>query len=88
MRAAVLHLAFDGFAATEAHSEAFIDNHGSNAISRDLGCEPNGVEWATRQGKPALMNRWRLTRDNWARQRREDIELRNIDPCRDLLVRV
>jgi len=54
MRAAILHLAFDGLGAKEASSDAFVDNHGSNAISRGLGYVPNGSEWATRQGKPAL----------------------------------
>ena len=34
MRAAILHLAFDGLGAKEASSDAFVDNHGSNAISR------------------------------------------------------
>jgi hypothetical protein len=55
MRAAILHLAFDGLGAKEASSDAFVDNHGSNAISRGLGYEPNRSEWATRQGKPALL---------------------------------
>lgn len=85
MRAAILHLAFDGLGAKEAGSDAFVDNHGSNAISRDLGYEPNGSDWATRQGEPAPLNRWRLTRDTWELQRRDDIRLHNLDPCRALL---
>ena len=85
MRAAVLHLAFDGLGAKEAASDAFVDNHGSNGISRRLGYEPNGFDWATRQGEPALLNRWRLTRDTWASQRRNDIRLHNVDACRALL---
>ncbi|MBB2890061.1 GNAT family N-acetyltransferase [Flexivirga oryzae] len=88
MRSGALQLAFDGLAATEASSEAFVDNHGSNAISRDLGYESNGVEWATRGGEPALMNRWRLTRDTWAAQRRDNIRLRGVEPCRTLLQRL
>ena len=62
MRAAILHLAFEGLGAKEAASDAFVDNQGSNAISRGLGYDPNGSDWATRQGEPALLNRWRLTR--------------------------
>jgi RimJ/RimL family protein N-acetyltransferase len=85
MRAAILHLAFDGLGAKEASSDAFVDNHGSNAISRDLGYEPNGSDWATRQGEPALLNRWRLTRDNWEQRRRENIRLHNIETCRTSL---
>lgn len=85
MRAAILHLAFDGLGAKEAASDAFVDNHGSNAISQGLGYEPNGSDWATRQGEPALLNRWRLTRDCWERRRRSDIQLRNIEACHALL---
>jgi RimJ/RimL family protein N-acetyltransferase len=85
MRAAILHLAFDGLGAKEASSDAFVDNHGSNAISRRLGYEPNGSEWATRQGKPALLNRWRLTRADWEHRRRDDIQLHNIDACHAFL---
>ena len=85
MRAAILHLAFDGLGAMEAGSDAFVDNHASNTISRDLGYEPNGSEWATRQGEPALLNRWRLTRDNWEQRRRDDIQLHNIEACRTFL---
>jgi RimJ/RimL family protein N-acetyltransferase len=85
MRDAILHLAFDGLGAKEASSDAFVDNHGSNAISRDLGYEPNGSDWATRQGEPALLNRWRLTRDNWEQRRRDNIRLHNIEACRTSL---
>ena len=85
MRAAILHLAFDGLGAMEAGSDAFVDNHASNAISRDLGYEPNGSEWASRQGEPALLNRWRLTKGNWEQRRRDDIQLHNIEACRMFL---
>lgn len=85
MRAAILHLAFEGLGAKEASSDAFVDNHGSNAISRDLGYEPNGSDWATRQGEPALLNRWRLTRDNWEQRRRDNIQLHNVEACRTFL---
>jgi RimJ/RimL family protein N-acetyltransferase len=85
MRAAVLQLAFDGLGAKEASSDAFVDNHGSNAISRRLGYAPNGSDWATRQGAPALLNRWRLTRDDWEKRRRDDIQLHNIEACHALL---
>ncbi|MEV6413913.1 GNAT family protein [Kribbella sp. NPDC051718] len=85
MRAAILHLAFDGLGAKEAGSDAFVDNQASNAISRGHGYEPNGSEWATRQGEPGLLNRWRLTRDNWAQHRRDDIEVHNLEACRAYL---
>ena len=85
MRAAVLHLAFEGLRAKEASSDAFVDNQGSNAISQRLGYEHNGFDWATRRGEPALLNRWRLTRDNWERRRRDNIQLHNIEACHALL---
>jgi RimJ/RimL family protein N-acetyltransferase len=85
MRAAVLSLAFDGLGAAEAGSDAFVDNAASNAISRGLGYQPNGSEWATRQGQPVLLNRWRLTRADWEQQRRQDIELHGLEACRALL---
>jgi RimJ/RimL family protein N-acetyltransferase len=81
MRAAILQLAFDGLGAKEAGSDAFVDNDGSNAISRGLGYQPNGSEWATRQGEPALLNRWRLTRADWEPRRRNDVKLHNIEAC-------
>jgi RimJ/RimL family protein N-acetyltransferase len=85
MRAAILHLAFDGLGAKEAASDAFVDNAGSNAVSRRLGYEPNGFEWATRQGEPALLNRWRLTRDGWQQRRRDDIHVHGLEACHALL---
>jgi RimJ/RimL family protein N-acetyltransferase len=85
MREAVLHLAFDGLGAREASSDAFVDNDGSNAVSRRLGYQPNGSEWATRRGDPALLNRWRLTRDTWEPRRRDDIQLHNIEACHAFL---
>lgn len=85
MRQALLHLAFEGLGAKEATSDAFVDNAGSNAISRDLGYQPNGSDWATRQGEPAVLNRWRLTREAWQRHRRDDIRLHHVEACKALL---
>ncbi len=79
MRRAILHLGFAGLGAERLQSEAFDDNVASNAISRGLGYTPNGTAWATRQGKPARLLRWELTRDRWQPSRRDDIELFGID---------
>lgn len=81
MRAAVLHLAFAGLGAREAASDAFTDNAASNQVSRALGYEPNGTDWDTRRGEAAPIQRWRLTRDAWARVRRDDIELVGVPEC-------
>jgi RimJ/RimL family protein N-acetyltransferase len=42
MRQAILHLAFAGLGALEAHSGAFFDNEASLATSRSVGYQPNG----------------------------------------------
>lgn len=82
MREAVLHLCFDGFGATEATSDAFVDNVGSNRVSEALGYERNGTDWDTRRGEPVLVQRWRLTRDRWLPHRREDVVLGGVEACR------
>lgn len=85
MREAVLHLAFDGLGAKEAGTEAFLDNPGSNGVSRSVGYAENGVAWATRRGEPGLMQRWRLTRSDWLSTRRSDIELHGVPECQEFL---
>ncbi len=85
MRAAILHLAFEGFGAAEAASEAFFDNLASNRVSETLGYQPNGNNWATRRGEPAVLNRWRLKRSDWELNRRSDIKLIGVDACKAVL---
>ncbi|GGR39652.1 succinyl-CoA transferase Rv0802c [Deinococcus ruber] len=85
MRAAILHLAFEGLGAVEASSEAFFDNVASNRVSEVLGYQANGADWATRQGEKALLHRWRLSRDDWAVHRRNDIELIGVETCKPVL---
>jgi RimJ/RimL family protein N-acetyltransferase len=85
MRAAILQLAFAGLGAREAGSDAFFDNEASNRVSRALGYEPNGTDWDTRRGEPAMIQQWRLTRDAWERVRRDDIELIGVEECLPVL---
>jgi RimJ/RimL family protein N-acetyltransferase len=85
MRQAVLHLAFAGLGAHEASSDAFIDNHASNRVSEALGYVPNGVTWDNRRGEPGQIKRWRLTREQWIKQRRDDIELVAVADCLPVL---
>ena len=85
MRQAVLQLAFDGLAAREAGSDAFVDNGASNRVSESLGYRPNGVSWDTRRGEPGQISCWRLTREQWAGQRRDDIELVGVADCLPVL---
>jgi RimJ/RimL family protein N-acetyltransferase len=86
MRAAVLHLAFEGLDAVEAYSASFEDNAASEAVSRSNGYEPNGSVLFAREGQPARSMKWILTRDRWLERRRADIEIAGLDACRDLLV--
>ncbi len=81
MRSVVLHLAFAGFGAREATSEAFLDNDASNAISRLLGYEENGLTWATRRGRPFQLRRWALSRARWQQNQRTDITLAGVAEC-------
>ncbi len=85
MRSAILHLAFEGLSAKEAHSEGAVDNAGSNSISERLGYEPNGTSWATHQGKPVLGQRWKLDRATWEAGRRDDITMTGVEECRTTL---
>lgn len=85
MRQAILHLAFDGLGAAEATSDAFVDNIGSNRISRGLDYRENGVDGATRRGEPGVLQRWRLTREDWSTHRRSDIQLHGVAECQAAL---
>lgn len=84
-RSAILHLAFEGLGAAEAHSEAAVDNPASNRISEQLGYERNGTSWATHQGQPVLGQRWRIDRDMWSARRRDDITVSGLEACRATL---
>ena len=85
MRSAVLHLAFAGLGALRAESDAFADNHASQAVSRALGYQPNGTMIGPRPSGPATMVRQLLTRQSWERIRRSDIEIEGLEPCLALL---
>jgi RimJ/RimL family protein N-acetyltransferase len=85
MRQAVLHLAFEGLGARQAVTDAFVDNHASNAVSQAVGYLPNGLDWATRRGEAAELNRWRLTRQRWSERRRDDIILEGVGDCLPVL---
>ncbi|MGB3733538.1 MAG: GNAT family protein, partial [Ilumatobacter sp.] len=85
MRSAILHLAFDGLGASEAHSEGAVDNAGSNAVSERLGYARHGLAWATHRNEPVLGQRWRLDRDTWSERRRDDITTSGVSDCRPVL---
>jgi RimJ/RimL family protein N-acetyltransferase len=84
MRAAVLHLAFAELGAVAARTSAFVDNSASQAVSRTLGYEANGVSRDVRQGEPAEHLHFRLTRDRWRAHRYCDVEVEGLAACRDM----
>lgn len=85
MRTAVLHFAFAGLGALEAHSEAHADNAASNAVSRSLGYEFTHRENALFRGE--MHDQWKmiLRRETWqnhAAHQRDDIEIIGLDENR------
>lgn len=85
MRAAVLHLAFAGLGAQSATSEAFTDNPASSGVSRKLGYEHDGIDRMVIRGKPAVLQRLRLTREKWEATRTIPVEIEGLEPCLPLL---
>ena len=79
MRAAVLHLLFDGLDAVMAYSGAWHDNLPSLAVSRALGYEENGDLIQPRRDAPDRQILLKLPREQW--QRRDDIVIENLEPC-------
>lgn len=82
MRAAVLHLMFDGLGAREAHTGAWEDNAPSLAVTKTLGYAENGRNTRTRRGAATTEVLFRLTREQWETGRRDDITVHGItDAC-------
>lgn len=82
MRAAIVHLAFAGLDASIAESGAWHDNAPSLGVSRALGYEENGIEVRMRREVADRQIRLLLTRERWEPQRRDDIEVEGLEPCR------
>jgi RimJ/RimL family protein N-acetyltransferase len=81
MRAAVLHLAFDGLGARSAVSAAFEDNPASLGVSRKLGYRDDGIEWHLVRDRPALTRRLRLDRVGWQAARTIPVQIHGLPPC-------
>jgi RimJ/RimL family protein N-acetyltransferase len=81
MRAAVLHLAFEGLGARQAVSAAFEDNLASLSVSRKLGYRDDGIEWCSVRGRPVLSRRLRLTRADWRAARTAAVRIHGLPPC-------
>ncbi|HYB87926.1 MAG TPA: GNAT family protein [Streptosporangiaceae bacterium] len=81
MRAAVLHLAFEGLGAQHAVSAAFEDNDASLGVSRKLGYRDDGIERHVVRGRPATTRRLRLTRAGWNAARTVPVQIHGLQPC-------
>lgn len=84
MRSAALHFAFDQLGAEVATSSSFVDNPASIAVSRHIGYRDDGVERLAREGVPAEVRRFRLTREQWQRHRRVAVRVDGFGRCRPL----
>ncbi|MFW3474964.1 GNAT family N-acetyltransferase [Streptomyces microflavus] len=82
MRAAALHLAFEGLGARYAISEARTDNGGSLGVSRRLGYEPDGLQVQVIRGAATTLQRLRLDRAGWEKHRSVDVTVEGLDACR------
>jgi RimJ/RimL family protein N-acetyltransferase len=82
MRAAVLHLAFEGLGAQYATSAAHVDNAASNAISTKLGYVPDGFDRIVARGEAVVHGRYRLDRDAWLAHRTVPVTIDGLtDAC-------
>lgn len=81
MRAAVLHLAFDGLGAHHAVSAAFEDNPASLGVSRKLGYREDGIELHSVRGRAAVTHRLRLDRAGWQATRTIPVQIHGLPPC-------
>ncbi|WP_412541842.1 GNAT family protein [Longispora sp. K20-0274] len=85
MRAAVLHLAFEGLGAVSARSGAFETNLSSLAVSRKLGYEPDGTDRDVVRGAVSITRRLVLDRDGWERHRTVPVTVGGLAPCLPML---
>lgn len=83
-RIGLLTLAFDHLGADAALTEVFQDNHSSQAVSRKLGYEPDGISVDARDGEPVISDRLRLTRQRWAERQHPAVAVQGVEACRAL----
>jgi RimJ/RimL family protein N-acetyltransferase len=80
-RAGLLTLAFDHLGAASARTDVFQDNHASQAVSRKLGYEPDGISIDARDGEALISDRLRLTAAKWATQQHPEVTVTGLKPC-------
>ncbi|MEU4694277.1 GNAT family protein [Actinoplanes sp. NPDC023714] len=80
-RTGLLALAFDHLGATSARTDVFRDNHASQAVSRKLGYEPDGISIDARDGEALVSDRLRLTRAGWLARDHAAVTVDGLKPC-------
>ncbi|HCA86490.1 MAG TPA: GNAT family N-acetyltransferase [Streptomyces sp.] len=85
MRAAVLHLGFVALGARGMTSAAMTDNARSLAVSRKLGYRSDGLATESVRGRARTVQRLRIGRADWEEHRTVPVEVRGLEPCRELL---
>ncbi len=84
MRAAVLHLAFEGLGARSVTSAAMTDNPRSLGVSRRLGYRDDGLIVASVRGEARTLQRLRLDRAGWETHRTVPVGVEGLEPARAL----
>ncbi|WP_425005466.1 hypothetical protein [Mycolicibacterium sp. S3B2] len=82
MRQAALHMIFRGLDADHATTGAWHDNVASLAVTRSLPYLQTGTSVQPRRGSPDRMLHFAISRADWQRVARDDIELVGIDAVR------
>jgi RimJ/RimL family protein N-acetyltransferase len=80
----VLGFAFDGLGARVATTSAFLDNAASNAVSRGLGYEENGLGSLAPDGVARITQNFRMTVDGWRSRPRPQLAIDGLERCLDL----
>lgn len=83
-RLALLELAFGHLGAHSARTEVFQDNHASQAVSRKLSYEPDGISRDARGDEVLVSDRLRLTQERWLRLDRPAILVEGFEACRPM----
>jgi RimJ/RimL family protein N-acetyltransferase len=83
-RIGLLTLAFTHLGAVAARTEVFPDNHASQAVSRKLGYQPDGISRDARGDDALVSDRLRLDRDRWDDRRHPPVRIDGWAACRPM----
>jgi RimJ/RimL family protein N-acetyltransferase len=85
-RVGLLAFAFDHLGASDATTEVFPDNHASQAVSRKLGYQPDGISRDTRGSEALVSDRLRLTASRWAGVDHVPVAVEGLDAARSMFL--